>query len=119
MLTVVLVIHLFIAVALIGVILMQKSESGAFGDGSPSSFVSVRARGDIMTQTTAILATAFICSSILLSILTGTTRQPAASSILEQSAPGSVPSLPLGAPGGAPPAPAVPAPPGPGDAPKQ
>lgn len=124
MLPVVLVIHLFITLALIGIILMQKSEAGAFGDSSPNPFMSARARGDVMTQVTSILAALFICTSIILSIMTGANRQGAPASILDQ--PISAPSgLPLGVPGtsgSTPPAPALPttpAPPSPGEAPKQ
>tara|TARA_Y100000590_G_scaffold39740_1_gene42438 strand:- start:203 stop:502 length:300 start_codon:yes stop_codon:yes gene_type:complete len=58
------------AILLVLVILFQKSEGGALGIGaSQDSFVSSRSAGNFLTKTTAILATLFIVSSILLTIL--------------------------------------------------
>ena len=58
------------AILLVLVILFQKSEGGALGIGaSLDSFVSSRSAGNFLTKTTAILATLFIVSSILLTIL--------------------------------------------------
>ena len=58
MITVVLVIHLLIAVALIGVVLLQKSEGGALGmgGGGMSGFMTGRSTANLLTRTTAILA---------------------------------------------------------------
>jgi preprotein translocase subunit SecG len=72
MLTVILVIHLIIALALIGVVLIQRSEGGALGIGSgggAGSLFSARGVGNTLTRTTAILALAFFITSIALTVL--------------------------------------------------
>jgi preprotein translocase subunit SecG len=68
---VILVIHLMIAVALIGVVLMQKSEGGALGigGGGMSNFMSGRGTANVLTRTTAILAACFMATSLLLVII--------------------------------------------------
>ncbi|MGF1650156.1 MAG: preprotein translocase subunit SecG [Hyphomicrobiaceae bacterium] len=77
MATVVLIIHLLIAVALVGVVLMQKSEGGALGigggGGGGGGFLTGRGTANLLTRTTAILAVAFFCTSMLLAILAGRT----------------------------------------------
>ncbi len=58
-----------IAAALVGIILMQKSEGGGLGmggGGSPASIFSARGAGDFLTRTTAILAIMFVVLSIIL-----------------------------------------------------
>ncbi|HTM94662.1 MAG TPA: preprotein translocase subunit SecG [Croceibacterium sp.] len=58
-----------IAAALVGIILMQKSEGGGLGmggGGNPSSIFSARGAGDFLTRTTAILAILFVILSIVL-----------------------------------------------------
>ena len=71
MLQVVLVIHLMIAIALIAVILMQKSEGGALGigGGGMSNFMTGRGTANVLTRTTAILAACFMLTSVLLVII--------------------------------------------------
>ncbi len=76
MLQVLLVIHLLIAVALIGVVLLQRSEGGGLGiggggggGGGMSGFLTGRGTANLLTRTTAILATCFMISSMLLTIL--------------------------------------------------
>jgi preprotein translocase subunit SecG len=71
MLQVVLVIHLMIAVALIAVVLMQKSEGGALGigGGGMSNFMTGRGTANVLTRTTAILAACFMLTSVLLVVL--------------------------------------------------
>jgi len=70
--TVLLVIHLIIALALIGVVLLQRSEGGALGIGSggggAGSLFSARGVGNTLTRTTAILAVVFFLTSIGLTI---------------------------------------------------
>ena len=73
--TIVLVIHLLIAVALIGMILLQRSEGGGLGIGGGSSaggglggMMSARGTANLLTRTTAILAAGFMCTSLLLAI---------------------------------------------------
>ena len=62
--------NIVIAILLVVVILLQKSEGGALGLGaSQDSFISSRSAGNFLTKATAILATLFIITSILLTIL--------------------------------------------------
>ena len=66
----VLVINIILAILLVVVILIQKSEGGALGLGvSQDSFVSSRSVGNFFTKTTAIIAALFIISSIALTIM--------------------------------------------------
>jgi preprotein translocase subunit SecG len=72
MLTVLLVVHLIIAIALIGVVLLQRSEGGALGiggGGGAGSLFSARGVGNTLTRTTAILAVIFFVTSIGLTLL--------------------------------------------------
>lgn len=72
MITIVLVIHLLIAIALVGVILIQRSEGGALsglGGGTMGGLMSARGTANLLTRTTAILAGCFIGTSLLLAIL--------------------------------------------------
>ncbi len=116
MITVILVIHLIITIALIGVILLQRSEGGALGIGgsSPAALFSARGAANALTRATAVLATAFFITSMLLTILSVRSQQPG--SVFDRVAPqegapaGSVlPQLPKGQPS-APKTPATPAP---------
>ena len=64
------VLNIVLAVLLVVVILLQKSEGGALGLGlSQDSFVSSRSATNFLTKTTAIIATLFIATSVLLTIL--------------------------------------------------
>lgn len=70
--SIVLVIHLFLAISLVVVILVQRSDGGALGGlggGTGGGIVSARSAGNILTKTTAILATLFIITSLTLAIL--------------------------------------------------
>ncbi|MEM7399026.1 MAG: preprotein translocase subunit SecG [Pseudomonadota bacterium] len=73
--TVILLIHVMIAIALVGVILLQRSEGGALGigggggGGGGAGFMTGRSAGDALTRTTAILAACFFATSLTLSIL--------------------------------------------------
>jgi preprotein translocase subunit SecG len=104
--TVLLIIHLFVTLALIGVVLIQRSEGGGLGIGSSQgmgSFMSGRGTANLLTRATAILATVFMVLSLTLALMNrgtmGTSR-----SILD--APGSGPaSLPAAPPPSAPSAP--------------
>lgn len=75
MITVILVIHLLIALALVGVILLQRSEGGALGiGGGGGGLVTGRAAGNLLTRATAILATLFFITSLALAILANQSR---------------------------------------------
>jgi preprotein translocase subunit SecG len=97
--TVIIVIHLMVVLAMIGVVLLQKSEGGGLGMGGGSGFMSSRGSANVLTRATAALAAIFFATSLLLSILAGIDRKP--NSILQGSgAPGrSAPGAPAG-PGG-------------------
>lgn len=77
MTTVLLVIHLLIALAMIGVVLLQRSEGGALGigggggggGGGMGGLMTGRGTANLLSRTTAVLAFAFMCTSILLTIL--------------------------------------------------
>ena len=66
----ILIINIILAVLLVGVILLQRSEGGALGLGvSQDNFVSSRSASSFLTKTTAIIATLFIITSISLTII--------------------------------------------------
>ena len=66
----ILVLNIILAVLLIGVILLQRSEGGALGLGvSQDNFISSRSASSFLTKTTAIIATLFIMTSIVLTII--------------------------------------------------
>ena len=67
--TVLIVIHLMVVLALVGVVLLQRSEGGGLGIGGGSGFMTARGAANALTRTTAILAAAFFATSLLLSIL--------------------------------------------------
>ena len=70
--TVLLIIHLFVTLALIGVVLIQRSEGGGLGIGSSQgmgSFMSGRGTANLLTRSTAILAAIFMALSLTLALL--------------------------------------------------
>jgi preprotein translocase subunit SecG len=121
MIAVVLVIHLIVAVAMIGGILLQKSEGGGLGmgGGGMSGFMTGRSTANVLTKTTAILAALFMLTSISLGLIAAQQRAP--HSIVDQvpaapaipappgtpAVPSSAPAAPA-APGGPPAEPATP-----------
>src|ERR671928_1569545 len=97
--TVVIVIHLMIVTAMIGLVLLQKSEGGGLGmGGGGGGFLTSRGTSNVLTRTTAILAAVFFATSLILSILAGWDRKPR--SILQETTPGAPVSQPAN-PGGA------------------
>jgi preprotein translocase subunit SecG len=117
MIIVLFIVHVLIALALIGVIMLQKSEGGALGmgGGGMSGFMTGRSTANLLTRTTAILGAAFFATSILLVLLGQADRGPR--SIIDRGG-GPVPTAPLmpnlpaipAAPSSGAPAPAIPAP---------
>jgi preprotein translocase subunit SecG len=67
--TVLIVIHLMVVVALVGVILVQRSEGGGLGIGGGSGFMTARGAANMLTRVTGALAIAFFVTSLGLSIL--------------------------------------------------
>jgi preprotein translocase subunit SecG len=101
--TLVVVVHLMIVVAMIGVVLLQKSEGGGLGIGSTGGFLTSRGTANVLTRATAILAALFFITSLGLSILAGMGRKP--QSIINTTTPASqqqpgAPPAPLGEGGG-------------------
>ena len=94
---VVIVIHLMLVLALIGVVLLQRSEGGGLGIGGGGGFMSSRGTANVLTRATAVLAGLFFLTSLALSILAGLNRAP--SSIIQG---GQRPATPAPA-GGTPP----------------
>ena len=120
MIILLLAVHVLIAIALVGVILLQKSEGGALGmgGGGMSGFMTGRSTANLLTRTTAILAVLFMVTSLSLVWLSNRDRAPR--SILEQGAPTpAAPVVPVAPPPQTPPAeptptaPAAPPPPTP------
>jgi len=118
---VVIVIHLMLVLALIGVVLLQRSEGGGLGIGGGGGFMTSRGTANVLTRATAILAGLFFLTSLGLSMLAGMNRAP--TSIIQggqkapaTQAPGQAPPLGSGSGGllkqlqqGAPGAPNAPA----------
>jgi preprotein translocase subunit SecG len=100
---VVIVIHLMLVLALIGSVLLQRSEGGGLGIGSSGGFMSSRGTANALTRTTAILAGGFFVTSLILSILAGWGRSPTTlikgGANAPVSAPGA-PTAPLSSGGG-------------------
>ena len=79
-----LVINIILALILVLLVLMQKSEGGALGIGvSQESYMFSRTAGNFMTKATAIIATLFIICSLLLTILSREEINPS-SSVLDK-----------------------------------
>ncbi|MBY0531163.1 MAG: preprotein translocase subunit SecG [Xanthobacteraceae bacterium] len=85
--TTLIVLHLLIVLALIGVVLLQRSEGGALGigGGGGGGFMSNRGTANVLTRATALLAAGFFLTSLLLSILAG--WRPAGPTLINPSAP--------------------------------
>jgi preprotein translocase subunit SecG len=114
MTTVLLIIHLFVTLALIGVVLIQRSEGGGLGIGTAQgmgSFMSGRGTANLLTRATAVLAVVFFALSLALALMNrgtaGVGRSILDMPVTSSPAPGSAPPV-GGAPASAP-APASPA----------
>ena len=101
--TLVLTIHILIALALIGVVLLQRSEGGGLGiggsgGGGGGGFMTARGTANLLTRVTAILAACFFATSLILAIMAGAGRQNV--SIIDEvinetpAAPASGPAVP-------------------------
>jgi preprotein translocase subunit SecG len=74
--TVIIVVHLMIVLALVGVVLLQRSEGGGLGIGGGSGFMTARGAANTLTRATAILAAAFFVTSLGLSLIARYGAQP-------------------------------------------
>ena len=96
MITVVFVIHILISLALVCLVLLQRSEGGALGmggGGGGGGMMSSRSSANLMTRVTAVLAGAFMVTSLVLTMLAG--RDTGPTSIFDQ---GGTPPAPIEAP---------------------
>ena len=118
--TIVLVIHVMLAIALCGVVLLQRSEGGGLGMGGGGGasgglgLMSGRTTANLLTRTTAILAGSFMATSILLAVLSGGSQR---GSVLDRApelppinVPMQAPTPNFGAPAPVVPAPTTPVP---------
>ena len=85
MMSVLIVIHLLVVIALVGVVLLQRSEGGALGTGGGGGFMTGRGQANALSRATAILGTLFFVSALLMSIIAGWSRAPP--SIIEDTGP--------------------------------
>jgi preprotein translocase subunit SecG len=117
--TVLLVVHLMIAAALVGVVLLQRSEGGALGiGGGGGGFMTGRGTANLLTRLTAGLAAAFFVTSIALTLIANKGASGPGGSVFDRvnvpapSAPGTPAKDGAAAPAAAPAAtiPAAPAP---------
>jgi preprotein translocase subunit SecG len=95
MATVLLILHLFVTLALIGVVLLQRSEGGGLGIGSSQGmggFMSGRGTANLLTRTTAILAATFFVLSLALALMNRGTTQ--SRSILDNPPAPAAPAVP-------------------------
>ena len=101
--TLVLTIHILIALALIGVVLLQRSEGGGLGiggggGGGGGGFMTARGTANLLTRVTAILAACFFATSLILAMMAGAGRENV--SIIDEvinetpAAPASGPAVP-------------------------
>lgn len=78
--TVLIIVHLIIVLALVGVVLLQRSEGGGLGMGGGSSggggFMTGRGQANALTRATAVLAAMFFATSLGLAVLAGFERAP-------------------------------------------
>ena len=84
--TFIMVVHVILAVCLVCVILMQRSEGGALGGlgGGMGSFMTGRSVGNVLTRMTAILATCFMVTSLTLAIMSKNEAAKAQKSFMEE-----------------------------------
>ncbi len=114
MTTVLLLIHVMVAIALVGLVLLQRSEGGALGiGGGGGGFMTGRSAGNALTKSTAVLAACFFATSLALSILASHQRPaptiiPAGEGGNGALAPLQIPGTPVPASPSAPAAPAAP-----------
>jgi len=75
---VLLIIHLFLALALVIVVLLQRSEGGALGmgGGTMGGMMTARGSANLLTRATALIAACFIASSLTLAILSSSNKAP-------------------------------------------
>ena len=83
--SVLIVVHLLVVIALVGVVLLQRSEGGALGTGGGGGFMTGRGQANALSRATASLGALFFASALAMSIIAGWSRAPR--SILEDGGP--------------------------------
>jgi preprotein translocase subunit SecG len=77
MITLLLVVHVFLALALVIVVLLQRSEGGALGiGGGGGGMMTSRAQANFLTRATAVIAALFMINCLVLAMLAGQDRRP-------------------------------------------
>src|SRR5271154_2458158 len=96
MIVILLVIHIMVAISLVAVILLQKSEGGALGmgGGGMSGLMTGRSTANLLTRSTAILLAAFLMNRIALALLAARKHNTTGGSILDRLAPHTAPASP-------------------------
>tara|TARA_R110000787_G_scaffold189308_2_gene300962 strand:- start:622 stop:1002 length:381 start_codon:yes stop_codon:yes gene_type:complete len=98
MFTFLLVVQAIIAAALVGVILMQRSEGGGLGmGGSPSGLMSARGAADFLTRATTVLAILFVMLSIAMAVIASVKHAPSQidTSLVKQAPAGGAETVPV------------------------
>lgn len=111
MTTVLLIVHLFVTLALIGLVLIQRSEGGGLGIGSSQgagAFMTGRGTANLLTRTTSILAALFFGLSLALALLNRGTSGVGGSVLDALPAPAAPAAITPASPSQAPKGPAVP-----------
>src|SRR6202161_4578395 len=93
MMSVLIVIHLLVVIALVGVVRLRRPEGGALGTGGGGGFMTGRGQANALSRATAILGALFFASALIMSIIAGWSRAPR--SIIDNTAPAST-SQPAG-----------------------
>ncbi|MFN4281928.1 MAG: preprotein translocase subunit SecG [Alphaproteobacteria bacterium] len=107
MTTILLVIHIILALGLTVTVLLQRSEGGALGiGGGQGGMMTSRGQASLLTRATAVLATLFMINCLVLAILAGASKQPRS---IFDAMPTTQPALPSTAPA-VPVAPSAPSP---------
>ena len=83
---------LIIAIVLIVLVLLQRSEGGGLGIGGSGDFMSGRAAGNVLSRLTAIFATIFFITSLSLALLSSSNQN---SSIVDNIASDNLPQIDL------------------------
>lgn len=104
MITFLLVVHTLIAIGLVGVILLQRSEGGGLGigGGTGGGLMSARGAANLLTRSTTVLATLFIASSIVLAVLAAGTNKAKPIDTSLAAPVSKAAGAPIAAPGGVP-----------------
>ncbi len=74
--TVIIAFHLIVVIALVAVVLLQRSEGGALGIGGGGGFLTGRGQANALTRATTILAALFFATSLILTIMANLNRAP-------------------------------------------